>query len=118
MSKEIPLATVQKHNKPNDLWLIIDNKVYDVTKSIQFQHPGGEETLIDVAGRDGTKAFNDVGHSSEAREILKKFYIGDLAAADIQKKRPVSCRQIGLALGAAFLGISLIYVIKRGLARN
>lgn len=87
MSKEIPLATVKTHNKPNDLWLIIDNKVYDVTKFLheaspsfarspleynivrhsQLQHPGGEETLIDVAGRDGTKAFNDVGHSSEAR---------------------------------------------------
>ncbi|KAH8315436.1 hypothetical protein KR067_009216 [Drosophila pandora] len=138
MSKEIPLATVKTHNKPNDLWLIIDNKVYDVTKFLheaspsfarspleynivrhsQLQHPGGEETLIDVAGRDGTKAFNDVGHSSEARQILKKYFIGNLAAADIPKKGPVSCRQIGLALGAAFLGISLIYVIRRGLARN
>ncbi|XP_032308880.1 cytochrome b5 isoform X2 [Drosophila ananassae] len=89
MSKEIPLATVKTHNKPNDLWLIIDNKVYDVTKFLH-EHPGGEETLIDVAGRDGTKAFNDVGHSSEARQILKKYFIGNLAAADIPKKGPVS----------------------------
>ncbi|XP_020802685.1 cytochrome b5 isoform X3 [Drosophila serrata] len=86
MSKEISLATVKEHNTPNDLWLIIENKVYDVTK-FRLEHPGGEDSLLDVAGRDGTKEFNDVGHSSEAREILKKYYIGNLAAADISKKR-------------------------------
>jgi len=32
MSKEIRLATVNEHNKATDLWVVIDNKVYDVTK--------------------------------------------------------------------------------------
>lgn len=32
MSKEISLATVKEHNKPEDLWVIIENKVYDLTK--------------------------------------------------------------------------------------
>ncbi|XP_016986980.1 cytochrome b5 isoform X1 [Drosophila rhopaloa] len=89
MSKEIRLATVKQHNKPTDLWVVIDNKVYDVTK-FRLEHPGGEDTLVDVAGRDATKDFNDVGHSSEAREMLKKYYIGDLDAADIPKKSPIS----------------------------
>ncbi|KAH8245408.1 hypothetical protein KR032_009894 [Drosophila birchii] len=137
MSKEISLATVKEHNTPNDLWLIIDNKVYDVTKfrlevSVFFlviiitltpikplQHPGGEESLMDVAGRDGTKEFNDVGHSSEAREILKKYYIGNLAAADIAKQKgPISCRHIGMALVAAAIGITLVYVIRRGVGQK
>ncbi|KMZ08439.1 cytochrome b5 isoform X1 [Drosophila simulans] len=117
MSKEIRLATVNEHNKATDLWIVIDNKVYDVTK-FRLEHPGGEESLVDEAGRDATKAFNDVGHSSEAREMLKKYYIGDLAAADIKKKSPISCRHVALALGAAFIGISLVYVIRRGVARN
>ena len=34
--------------------------------------------MIDVAGQDGTEAFEDVGHSDEAREILEGLYIGDL----------------------------------------
>ncbi|XP_034135831.1 probable cytochrome b5 isoform X3 [Drosophila guanche] len=89
MAKEISLATVKEHNKSDDLWIVIENKVYDVTK-FRSEHPGGEDTLDDVAGRDGTKEFIEVGHSLEAREILKKFYIGDLAAADIKKKSPVS----------------------------
>ncbi|KAI8033998.1 hypothetical protein M5D96_013243 [Drosophila gunungcola] len=110
MSKEIPLATIKQHNQATDLWVVINNKVYD--------HPGGEESLVEVAGRDATKDFNDVGHSSEAREMLKKYYIGDLAAADIPKKSPISCRHIALALGAAFIGITLVYVIRRGVARN
>lgn len=28
-------------------------------------------------GKDATEAFEDVGHSDEAREILEKLYIGD-----------------------------------------
>ncbi|SPP86664.1 probable cytochrome b5 isoform X1 [Drosophila guanche] len=113
MAKEISLATVKEHNKSDDLWIVIENKVYDVTK-FRSEHPGGEDTLDDVAGRDGTKEFIEVGHSLEAREILKKFYIGDLAAADIKKKSPVRCAHVGLALGAIILGFALIYVIKRG----
>ncbi|XP_037724574.1 cytochrome b5 isoform X1 [Drosophila subpulchrella] len=117
MGKEIYLANIKQHNKAQDLWIVIDNKVYDVTQ-FRLEHPGGEDTLVDVAGRDATKDFNDVGHSSEAREMLKKYYIGDLAAADIPKKSPISCRNIALALGAAFIGITLVYVIRRGVARN
>ncbi|XP_001355100.2 cytochrome b5 isoform X2 [Drosophila pseudoobscura] len=113
MAKEISLATVKKHNKADDLWIVIENKVYDVTK-FRLEHPGGEDSLVDVAGRDGTKEFIDVGHSLEAREIMKKFYIGDLAAADIKKNSPIRCAHVGLALGAVFLGFALIYVIKRG----
>ncbi|XP_017064109.1 cytochrome b5 [Drosophila eugracilis] len=117
MSKEISLATVKQHNKATDLWVVINNKVYDVTK-FRLEHPGGEDSLVEVAGRDATKDFNDVGHSSEAREMLKKYYIGDLAAADIPKKSAISCRNAALALGAAFLGITLVYVLRRGLAKN
>jgi cytochrome b involved in lipid metabolism len=39
---------------------------------------GGEEVLLDVAGQDATEAFEDVGHSDEAREILTGLLVGDL----------------------------------------
>lgn len=39
---------------------------------------GGEEVLLDVGGQDATEAFEDVGHSDEAREILEKLLIGKL----------------------------------------
>lgn len=37
-----------------------------------------------MGGQDATEAFEDVGHSDEAREILEKLLIGDL-------KRVVCC---------------------------
>ncbi|NXE85202.1 CYB5B protein, partial [Cochlearius cochlearius] len=43
-----------------------------------FQHPGGEEVLLEQAGRDATESFEDVGHSTDAREMLKQYYIGEI----------------------------------------
>ena len=39
---------------------------------------GGEEVLLDVGGQDSTEAFEDVGHSDEAREILDGLLVGNL----------------------------------------
>lgn len=39
---------------------------------------GGEEVLLDVAGQDATEAFEDVGHSDEAREILDGMFVGNV----------------------------------------
>ena len=39
---------------------------------------GGEEVLLDVAGQDATEAFEDVGHSDEARELLEPMLVGPL----------------------------------------
>ncbi|KAG2216148.1 hypothetical protein INT45_003774 [Circinella minor] len=71
-------ADVAKHNTKSDLWVVIHNKVYDITKFVQ-EHPGGEEVLLDEAGKDATEAFEDIGHSDEAREFyLAKYEIGEL----------------------------------------
>jgi cytochrome b5 len=50
-------------------------KVYDVTKYLD-DHPGGAEVLLDVAGQDADEFFEDIGHSNDAREELKKYLIG------------------------------------------
>ena len=39
---------------------------------------GGEEVLLDVGGQDATEAFEDVGHSDEARELLEGLLVGKL----------------------------------------
>ncbi|CAF4721972.1 unnamed protein product, partial [Rotaria magnacalcarata] len=48
-----------------------------VTKFID-EHPGGEEVLKEQQGRDASSAFEDVGHSSDAREQMKQFEIAEL----------------------------------------
>lgn len=45
---------------------------------LSLQHPGGEEVLLEQAGADASESFEDVGHSSDAREMLKQYYIGDV----------------------------------------
>ena len=51
--------------------------MYDVTKYLD-DHPGGAEVMLDVAGQDADEFFEDIGHSNDAREELKKYFIGDL----------------------------------------
>ena len=54
--------------------------VYDVSKYLE-DHPGGADALIEVAGQDSTVAFEDVGHSADARETMEEFLIGRLEGA-------------------------------------
>jgi cytochrome b involved in lipid metabolism len=70
---------VAKHADKSSCWLVIDGKVYAVEKFLS-EHPGGEDVLLETAGRDATREFEDVGHSKSAREQLREFYIGDLRA--------------------------------------
>ena len=44
---------VAAHNKVKDCWIIIDGKVYDVTKFAR-EHPGGEELVISNAGSESS----------------------------------------------------------------
>ncbi|GAB2265019.1 Cytochrome b5 isoform E [Dionaea muscipula] len=78
---------VSKHNTHNDCWLIIHGKVYDVT-AFMVDHPGGDDVLISATGKDGTKDFEDVGHSLSAREIMEKYYIGEFDASTIPQTSP------------------------------
>ncbi|OJJ67792.1 hypothetical protein ASPBRDRAFT_134420 [Aspergillus brasiliensis CBS 101740] len=89
---EFSLEDVAAHKSKNDLWVAIHGKVYDITKYVQ-DHPGGADVLIDVAGQDATAAYEDVGHSEDANEILKTYFIGVLKDA-VQYKRPTAVRVI------------------------
>lgn len=53
-------------------------QVYDVTKYLD-EHPGGSEVMLDHGGKYADEFFEDIGHSSDAREILKKYAIGVVA---------------------------------------
>lgn len=56
------------------------NIVYNVTEYVR-DHPGGADVLIDVAGSDATEAYEDVGHSGDANEIMHTYLIGTLKGA-------------------------------------
>merc|ERR1712031_94878 len=75
-AKLITAEEYAKHSKPEDLWLLIDGKVYDVTK-YQDEHPGSDSILHDVAGIDASQEFADVGHSSDAITTRNGLIEGD-----------------------------------------
>nr|XP_046204425.1 cytochrome b5-like isoform X2 [Oncorhynchus gorbuscha] len=75
------LEEVKTHNKRTDAWLIIHDKVYNIT-SFLAEHPGGEDVLMAQAGTDATVSFEDVGHSKDARAMLIEYYIGELKTDD------------------------------------
>ncbi|CAM0956461.1 unnamed protein product [Alopecurus aequalis] len=77
---------VAKHNIAKDCWLVIDGKVYDVTPFMD-EHPGGDEVLLAVTGKDATSDFEDIGHSESAREMMEKYLIGEIDASTIPAKR-------------------------------
>lgn len=84
MCEEAKLFTreeLKSRNSREDAILIIHNGVYDVTKFLD-EHPGGEEVLLELAGKDATEPFEDVSHSSDARSLMKKYKIGELVEAD------------------------------------
>ncbi|XP_006661960.1 cytochrome b5 [Oryza brachyantha] len=85
---------VAGHNVTKDCWLIIAGKVYDVT-SFMDEHPGGDEVLLAVTGKDATNDFEDIGHSESAREMMEKYLIGEIDASTIPVKRThVSPQQV------------------------
>jgi cytochrome b involved in lipid metabolism len=44
MSKTFSKDDVASHSKPDNLWVIIDEDVYDLTK-FQDDHPGGKKSM-------------------------------------------------------------------------
>ncbi|XP_057956963.1 cytochrome b5 [Malania oleifera] len=85
MGKVFTLAEVSQHNSPQDCWLIISGKVYDVTKFLE-DHPGGDDVLLSATGKDATDDFEDVGHSSSARSMMDEYYVGEIDASTIPMK--------------------------------
>lgn len=80
---------VATHNTKSDCWMIISDKVYNVTDFVS-RHPGGNEILrgcgIDATTlftermtADGQKVGTGTPHSTSAQNQLKDFLIGNLS---------------------------------------
>lgn len=73
------LEQVAEHASKEDCWIIISDKVYDVTEFIA-KHPGGAEVLANQCGKESTQAFQTQGgegsHSGDARGMLAGLQVG------------------------------------------
>jgi len=116
--KEFTYSDVAEHSSKRDLYVVIHDKVYNASTFVD-EHPGGEEVLLDVAGQDATEAFEDVGHSDEAREVLSGLLVGDLKRmpGDPEPKsiaQNISSDSSGSGSGNSGLGVGLYAAILVG----
>ena len=84
-TKVFTLAEVSQHNTSKDCWIVIHNKVYDVTKFLE-DHPGGDEVLLSSTGKDASNDFDDIGHSTSAVAMMDEYYVGDIDSSTIPSK--------------------------------
>eukprot|EP01123_Difflugia_compressa_P008103 TRINITY_DN2327_c0_g1_i1.p1 TRINITY_DN2327_c0_g1~~TRINITY_DN2327_c0_g1_i1.p1 ORF type:complete len:156 (-),score=21.56 TRINITY_DN2327_c0_g1_i1:41-460(-) len=66
------------HNTETDGWVIVDDKVYNITTWISY-HPGGRRVLVELLGKDATVEFKTQPHSHNARDQLELLHIGYVA---------------------------------------
>ncbi|KAL2842686.1 cytochrome b5-like heme/steroid binding domain-containing protein [Aspergillus pseudoustus] len=76
-TKRLTYEEVERHASAKDLFVIVHDRVYDITDFLE-EHPGGTDVLLELGGLDATKAFEEVDHSADARELLKSLQVGVL----------------------------------------
>ncbi|KAL1953776.1 hypothetical protein VTO42DRAFT_2273 [Malbranchea cinnamomea] len=67
--KVINGTEIAKHRTRESCWLVIYNKVYDVTDFLD-SHPGGASVLLRAAGRDATADYEEVHNPELIAETL------------------------------------------------
>jgi cytochrome b involved in lipid metabolism len=100
-TRDVPtytLAEVAQHKTNGDYWFAIHNKVYNVSAFLG-EHPGGMEPLKQHSGTDASKAFDEVGHTHDAKTKLKRMYVGEL--------HPRDCEAVSAAAQAKYVAPSL-----------
>ncbi|KAK0453029.1 peroxisomal acyl-CoA-dehydrogenase [Armillaria borealis] len=89
--KEFTAEEVAQHNKEGDLWIIIDTKVYDLSRFADL-HPGGSNVLFaeGIAGQDSTETFFGLHrHEVLLRPQYARLQIGTIAGEEESIKAPV-----------------------------
>ncbi|KAH9919351.1 peroxisomal acyl-CoA-dehydrogenase [Amylocystis lapponica] len=93
--KTLTRDEVSKHNKEGDLWIIIDAKVYDVTR-FKDLHPGGASVFLDedIPGQDAT----DIFFGLHRYEVLERPQYARLQIGTLEGEEPVMHGKINGAI--------------------
>ena len=66
----IPMSEVKKHNSKESAWVVLHGYIYDLTKFLE-DHPGGDQVILDWAGRDATKFWSAIHKKDWIKEYTK-----------------------------------------------
>ncbi|XP_072936925.1 cytochrome b5-like [Epargyreus clarus] len=89
--RTITLAEVSHHDTPRDCWVVIYDRVYDISTFLD-EHPGGGDVMLEYAGQDASTAFRSSGHSKMATKALERFLVGELPMHERMYRRPGGMR--------------------------
>merc|ERR1719384_404169 len=70
---------VAKHTTKSDCWVVLHNRVLDVT-SFLSSHPGGELAILTFAGKDATAEFDMIHPPDVIEKYAPDAVIGHLGA--------------------------------------
>ncbi|RFU81191.1 hypothetical protein TARUN_1037 [Trichoderma arundinaceum] len=86
MDKKVATSEVLQHNKRDDVWIVVDGEVYDMTEFAP-EHPGGQEIILKFSGKDATEEYSRVHSPSLIRETLgEKGHIGPLDMSTVTEE--------------------------------
>jgi predicted heme/steroid binding protein len=84
--KSYTVEEVAQHNTAQDLWVIIEGKVFDLTQFIN-EHPGGKKVLLKKAGKDASKEFKTFHNNAIMQRVGLPMQIGVIGAAAVEEKK-------------------------------
>lgn len=87
----ITLEEVAFHDTPRDCWVVIYDRVYDISTFLD-EHPGGSDVMLEYAGQDASTAFRSSGHSRHTAKTLDRFLVGELPMHERMYRRPGGMR--------------------------
>jgi nitrate reductase (NAD(P)H) len=73
--KQFTRQEIEKHDKEDDCWIVVDGKVYDATSVLEW-HPGGKAAVLGHAGKVHAETSNEFEsiHDGYAYQKLKGKY--------------------------------------------
>merc|ERR1711871_633161 len=89
---------VAKHNNKESCWVILNDRVLDVTEFLK-DHPGGELAILTFAGKDATEEFDMIHPPDVIDKYLPKEsvlgMVGDGSAAAAPAAAPAGKAKAG-----------------------
>ncbi|KAI9366014.1 cytochrome b5 [Zopfochytrium polystomum] len=123
IDKVFTYEELSSHNNRESAYMVIDGLVIDVTRFLE-EHPGGEEVLLEQAGIDASGAFDEIGHSDDARALMKTMAVGKIddsvtkasSSSEPTKFRtgaPTSTSISGILLGLVPVAAAIAFIVYR-----
>jgi cytochrome b involved in lipid metabolism/ferredoxin-NADP reductase len=77
--KRVTLEELRMHCTPDDAWMCLRGRVYNITAYMKY-HPGGVDELMRAAGADGTALFDQTHRWVNFESMLANCCIGPLVS--------------------------------------